>query len=209
MNNDPEITAISSVYTALKVLNKEDQQRVMDYVAKKLGLTQTQPAVASTHFSSPSGQAAGNDIGADSSDTHSDDANSEDEGISPIALKWMRRNGLAVAQLGGVFSLGADEIDLVAKSVPGGSKNTRTRSVVLLKGIAAYLSTGVARMTSEQVKEACLHYDAYDPPNHAKYLKGLASELSGNKSNGFILTARGMTAATEMIKEMVGVKGGA
>jgi len=118
----------------------------------------------------------------------------------------MRRNGLTVEHLGRLFSLGSDEIDLVAKFVPGNSKNLRTRSVTLLKGIAAYLSTGASRITNEQIKEACLHYDAYDSPNHAKYLKGMAAELSGTKSGGFVLTARGLTAGTELIKEILGIK---
>src|ERR1700731_4194300 len=91
-------------------------------------------------------------------------------GISPLARKWMTRNGLGAQSLTSLFSLGADEIDLVARTVPGKSKRERMRSVLLLKVIAAYLSNGAARVTHEQVKEACLHYDAYDSPNHAKYL---------------------------------------
>ncbi len=49
------------------------------------------------------------------------------------------RNGLTAKGLSGVFSLGVDEIDLIAKNVPGKSKTDRTHSVLLLKGVAAYL----------------------------------------------------------------------
>ena len=105
-----------------------------------------------------------------------------------------------------LFSLGVDEIDLVAKKVPGDNKKDRMHSVLLLKGIAAYLSSGVARFTHQQLKEACLHYDAYDGNNFASYLKDFAGEVSGTKSGGYTLTPRGLTAATEMIKDLVSAK---
>ena len=87
------------------------------------------------------------------------------EGVSPVALKWIARNKLDPSQLGAAFSLGVDEIDLVAQKVPGKNKKDqrsflKMRSVFLLDGIAAYLGTGVPRFTHEQVKEACVHYGA-------------------------------------------------
>ncbi len=72
-----------------------------------------------------------------------------------------------------------------------------------MKGIAAYLSTGVARVSHEQLKEACLHYDAFDPANFATHMKDFAAEASGTKESGYTLTARGLTAATEIIKSIV------
>jgi hypothetical protein len=122
-----------------------------------------------------------------------------------------------VTRIGCVDSLGLDEIDLVAKSIPGKSKNERTRSVLLLQGVASYLSTGVARVTHDKVKEACLHYDAWDSDNFARYLRNLSREVGGNRESGYMLTAAGLTAAgltaagltaagltaaTEMIKEL-------
>jgi hypothetical protein len=78
------------------------------------------------------------------------------------------------------------------------------RSVLLLKGIAAHLGTGVLRMTYEQLKEACLHYNAYDGTNFARYLKAFAVDVGGAKEAGYTLTARGLTAATDLIKELLG-----
>jgi len=206
MHDDPEIAALTSVYVALKDLDGNAQQRVIDYVSKKLGLVEADTTETYTIPRVSGAASATSDSPSDSRTVIPDDDELGDsEGISPIALKWMRRNGLNVSHLGKLFSLGADEIDLVAKSVPGNSRNARTRSVVLLKGIAAYLSTGAARMTSEQIKEVCLHYDAFDAPNHAKYLKGIAAELGGDKSTGYVLTARGLTAGTELIKSILGV----
>jgi len=202
MNDDPEIIALTSVYTALKDLEPEAQQRVLDYVARKLGLQQWQTTETLTQ--TPSTADFRRMEVSPEARTHTEVEDSDVEGISPVALKWMRRNALSVDNLGKLFSIGADEIDLIANTVPGKSKQARVRSVVLLKGIAAYLSTGAARITYEQIKEACLHYDAYDSTNHAAHLKRLSAELSGNKSGGFVLTARGLTAGTELVKNIVG-----
>ena len=205
MNDDPEIVALTSVYTALKGLDGEAQQRVLDYVARKLGLANAEARGVFTSSTRDGENGAESEAQTDSQSDQGDEDHADMAGISPVAQKWMRRSDLTVEQLGALFTLGVDEIDLVAKCVPGNSKNARTRSVALLKGMAAYLSSGAPRITNEQIKEACLHYDAYDSPNHAKYLKRMSAELSGSKSSGFILTARGLTAGTELIKEMLGL----
>ena len=80
------------------------------------------------------------------------------------------------------------------------------RSVLLLKGIAAYLGTGAARVTYEQLKEASLHYDAYDSANFASYIKSFASEAGGTKESGYTLTARGLTTATDLVRGMLSPK---
>ncbi len=198
---DPEITAIAAVYNALKDLDPEARARVIEYVAKKLGVAH---AAGERRQSSTAG-----DEHAQAPSLPSPAASEESEeyeGISPVALKWMRRSGLTSSELSALFSLGVDEIDLVAKKVPGENKKDRMHSVLLLKGIAAYLSSGVARVTHEQLKEACLHYDAYDLANFASYLKSFAAEASGTKGSGYTLTARGLTNATEIIKTLVSAK---
>lgn len=196
---DPEIVAISAVYAALKDLESEALSRVLSYVAGKLKISvptlETHPAQlekqpedtpdASTHEGSAEDR---------------EDATDELEGISPVAKKWMARNGLQAKQLSTVFSLGVDEIDLVAKTVPGKNKKERMHSVFLLKGVAAYLGTGAARFTHEQMKEACLHYDAFDAANFSVNFKSLSGEVSGSKDTGYTLTARGLASATEMVK---------
>jgi hypothetical protein len=114
----------------------------------------------------------------------------------------MTRNGLQAKQLSAIFSLGVDEIDLAAKTVPGTNKKEKMHSVFLLKGVAAYLGTGAARFTHEHMKEACLHYDAFDAGNFAANFKNLSSEVSGGKDTGYTLTARGLANATEMVKTL-------
>jgi len=195
-NTDPEILAISEVYTALKGLPPDAQSRVISYVIGKLSI----------------GPAEIDDANKDQEPLvaplkeqervikESDDL----EGISPIAKKWMTRNGLQSKELSSIFSLGADEIDLIAKKVPGRNKKDRMHNVALLKGIAAYLSSGSPRFEDDKLKEACLHYDALDAAHFARDIKTFWGEISGSKETGYTLTARGLAAATELVKEMIG-----
>jgi hypothetical protein len=200
---DPEITAISAVYMALKDLDPGAQGRVLNYVASKLGM----PIENAKRERPKSGQGIEDPVvihplGAESESTEGN-GQTDLDGISPAGKKWMTRNGLTGDQLSAIFSLGIDDIDLVAKNVPGKGKRERMRNVFLLKGIAAYLGTGVARFTHEQVKEASLHYDAFDATNFATNLKSLISEVSGDKSTGYTLTTRGLTNGTELVKSLV------
>jgi hypothetical protein len=200
VSSDPEIIAITSVYDALKELDPAAQRRVLEYVSRRLALPslsdEEQPK---THDAQEMPPASLVQAGVP-------EENEASEGISPVALKWMRRSGFTPSGLSALFSLGVDEIDLVAKKVPGENKKDRMHSVLLLKGIAAYLSTGVARVTHEQVKEACLHYDAFDTANFATYLKSFSAEVAGTKDSGYTLTARGLTNATEIIRSFAGTK---
>jgi hypothetical protein len=197
--SDPEITAIARVYDALKELEPAAQLRVLEYVAGKLG-------ISSPFSDEERGKAHDSDEALSTSSLHQTEKNEDTEGISPVAIKWMKRSGLAASNLSALFSLGGDEIDLVAEKVPGNSKTQRMHSVVLLKGIASYLSSGVARMTHEKIKEACLHYDAFDSPHFARQLKDFSSEVTGTKESGYTLTARGLTVATEIIRKLASTK---
>jgi hypothetical protein len=196
---DPEIQAISAVYSALSKLDSDAQRRVLDYVAGKLGITRSSGPGSESDYTG--GLETREILRPSPSPTPEVDRGEAAEGISSVALKWMKRSGFSASGLSSLFSLGVDEIDLVAKTVPGEGKKDRMHSVLLLKGIAAYLSTGVPRVTHEQLKEACLHYDAYDS-NFSTYLKNFAAEASGTKGSGYTLTPRGLTSATETIKSM-------
>jgi hypothetical protein len=202
-NGVPEIEAISAVHSALKDLDAPAQARVLRYVAEMLQLNFKlgSQSPKTEEFETGSAESVRTLPPIAPPDSRSDD---DIEGVNAIALKWMKRSDLAPKSLGTLFSLGIDEIDLVSKKVPGESKKERMRSVILLKGIAAYLSSGAARFTYEQLKEACLHYNAYDSTNFATYLKSFAAEVGGTKEAGFTLTARGLASATELVKTMLG-----
>lgn len=196
---DPEIHSIASVFGALKGLDAESQRRVLDYVREKLGLG------ASSDFAPNMDEPNSRHRSVNSTASV---AVSASEGVSPIAEKWLRRSGLSLSQLEQVFNIGAqDEIDLVASKLPSKKKAARVREVVLMKAAANYLSTGVPKVTHEVVKQTCEHYDAYDVTNFSKALKSISPEISGSKQSGYTLTARGLAAAADLIKQMAGTNG--
>jgi hypothetical protein len=197
ITEDPEIAAISEVYAALKDLDTDARARVLNYVSGKFNIS------SSVSISNDKEEIILQPRTEASFETNSV-ADDELEGISPAGRKWVARNGIKPSKLMSIFSLGIDEIDLVSKSIPGNKKSQRMRNVFLLKGIAAYLGTGTARFTHEQIKEACLHYDAWDGPNFSANFKSLSGDVSGGKDNGYTLTAKGISEATILVKSMFG-----
>jgi len=203
--DDAELSAMQKVYSALKSLPADGQQRVIDYVCKRLSLSPEQFRDWGTSRHEPRQDVAeATQIPpARDSDAIADlDSGDDSDGISPVAQKWLRRNGLSTKSLETIFSIGGDEIDLISESVPGGSKKSRMKSVALLANAAAYLASGAARITDEKFREALRHYDAYDPGNFATYLKDLGAELTGTKENGYALTPRGLAGAATLLKEI-------
>jgi len=206
---DPEISAIGFVFNALRGLDSASQARVLDYVALKLGVRSISPAQTTAESQKSTPEPAQLEVTVPEDAAHPTERDDDDEsleGISSVAKKWMRRSSLSPTALSKLFSLGIDDIDLVAKAVPGESKKERMHSIFLLEGIAAYLGTGVARFTHEKVKEACLHYDAFDNANFAKHYRDFSTEVSGSKDSGYTLTARGISAATDLIQQMASQK---
>ena len=193
---DPEIVAISEVYAALKDLDAEARTRVLNYVSGKFNIqTSVSAIIDREEYSQPKSQSLVEVVSA---------VDDELEGISPAGKKWITRNGIKTSNLMSIFSLGIDDIDLVSKSVPGTKKAQRMKNVFLLKGIAAYVGTGTARFNHEQIKEACLRYDAWDQSNFAAYYKTLSADVSGGKDLGYTLTAKGISEATTLVKSMSG-----
>ncbi|HEV7280559.1 MAG TPA: hypothetical protein VGN57_10170 [Pirellulaceae bacterium] len=197
---DPEIAAISAVVAAMRDLDASTQQNVVDYIVRRFKLSgcsvESAPSPSTSPFvprerPEPEPEPAG-----------SPESDEDFDGISPIARKWISRSGLTMGALSKLYSLGIEEIDFVAEDVPGKGKKERMRSVIFLKSIAAYLGSGAARVTHEQIKETCLHYDAYDGAHFAEYLKHMSSEIGGSKEAGYTLTPRGLTAATALVKEL-------
>ena len=198
---DPEIAAIGVVYAGLQHLDPGAQKRVLDFVVAKLNLQLKGTAAEPKTHAKPQ---LNDDFREPkmNNDHEEPEDNDENDGISSTAKKWMTRNGLDAEKLSAIFSLGIDEIDLVAKSVPGKGKKERMHNVFLLKGVASYLGSGSPRFTFDQVKEALVHYDGFDSSNFAAFFKTLAAEVSGSKESGYTLTARGLTNATALLKEM-------
>lgn len=204
---DPELDAMRQVHAALSQLQDPDAQiRVLEYVTKRLALHSAayrEPPFTrepeSVHSPEPKHEP---DTQRRPTPKHTGSAEgAELEGVSPVAQKWVKRNGLVESQLNQLFTLGLDNIDLVAKIVPGRTVTDKLRNVALLEGTAAYLSTGIARIPHDKLRETAGHYKALDT-NFAKNMKRLASDVVGTQAGGFTLTTRGLSAAGDLIKEM-------
>lgn len=210
---DAELQAMATVYQVLADLDSDAQHRVLDYVIKRLSLTiqvasgrqnfEDQKSATASSAEGPSNTTTTDPAASVSSDLYETEGL---EGISPVAQKWMRRNGLSAGQLSRLFSLGVDEIDLVAKSVPGKSTREKFLNVLLLQGIGSYLGSGVARVDAGKVRQTAAHYGADPGRNLWNYVKSAASEVSGSSSTGFTLTARGLTSATDLVKQIASAK---
>jgi hypothetical protein len=217
LNEDAELAAMAAVFNALRSLDIEAQNRVLEYVERRLGVQRTVAPLkknVQVHDVTPE-QTRREPVTAASSERPltSDQHEQEEseggglEGVSAIARKWLVRSGLTTDQVSRLFSLGVDEIDLVAANVPGKSTRERLHNVILLQGVAAYLNSGAPRVENEKLKEAIRHYDADVGGNFATYMKDWASEFAGSRAAGFTLTTRGLNSAKELIKQMTRASG--
>jgi hypothetical protein len=202
---DPEMAAMIAVHASLKDLNAEAQQRVLKYVSERLGLKALLTEdLAPRSYEAPRHSAP--EPPAPVAERKQPDEPAQEggftEGISPLGLKWMQRNGLSGEKLSSLFNLGLDEIDLVARKVPGTSKAQRFRSVLLLKGVASYLGTGNAKVDSAAVKQAASHYNADLGNNVTSFIKSIGAEVTGSAATGYTLSARGLAAAKDLIDGM-------
>jgi hypothetical protein len=196
-----EIAAISVVYAALKDLDGKAQVRVLSYVSGMLNV-----AFESMSGSPDSENQDGQQQPVRAAAVNTPEPTSDAEGINSVALRLMKRSGIEPKDLDGIFSLGIDEIDLVAPKIPGHSKREKFHNVLLLKGIASYLGTGTAKVTHEQLKETSLHYGAFDATNAAGYLKAFSADFTGSKTTGYTLSPRGLTLGINMVKAMLETK---
>jgi hypothetical protein len=201
---DAELDAMRAAYSALKDLEPAAQSRVLDYVLNRLSIAKPEALERAGSTFSPRELAQERETTGEQTAETPKATDDELDGVSPVGQKWARRNGLSSKQLSALFSLGVDEIDLVARTVPGSSMRERMHSVILLAGAASYLGAGIARVTYEKLTETLRHYNAYDGPNFAKHMKAFSPEVAGTKESGYTLTARGLAAAADLVKQAAG-----
>jgi hypothetical protein len=216
---DAEIMAMSRIYDALDGLDSTAQSRVIRYVAGRLGLSEVMErgedsvgeAFRTRRTTIEPKQEP--EVDAQLSRSASERANGrgaapgEDEslemGLSPVALKWMKRGDISSDKIAKFFTIGVEEIDLVAKDVPGKNKAEKFRSVMLLKGVASYLGSGQPKVDHKALKEAAGHYRADPGKNVTTYIKNMGAEVSGTAATGYTLTPRGLAEAQELIRSMI------
>lgn len=208
---DVELIAMSRVLDALKGLDAEVQQSAIDWAVRKFKLKnpftsqREEESDLDRDFSQPGKRVQIDESAPEPERETKPSAKQQDgeiEGVNAVAQKWIKRSGFSENQLSKLFTLGVDDIDVVAKKIPGGKKIERLKNVLLLQGVAAFLGSGVARVDWPKLKEAAKHYNADAGGNYASYMKKLAAEATGSVQTGYALTSRGLNDAKELIVQM-------
>ncbi|MGZ3656519.1 MAG: hypothetical protein ACXWR1_18695 [Bdellovibrionota bacterium] len=213
--NAKKVSAVSSVYEAIKELDAESAIQVLKIVADLVDPKSGEQKITNRDKPVEAPRAKGYEAKENTIESTDEDGaieeqaadheDAEDEfGLSAQGARWLKRNNIEASSASAIFSLGADEIEVVSNSIPGTSSAGKLRESFLLQGVTALLATGSPRFKHEDAKELCEHYGAWDPTNATKYIKRISSLVSGSRSTGYQLTAKGLLDAANLIKQMLG-----
>lgn len=181
---------MTKVYELLLPLDSDERMRVISSTLTLLG--EQQAGVTLGHGRTPSQESFG-----------TPGLLSTAEGANPDVRvqRWMSQNGVPQSKLEEVFHLAGDSVELIASDVPGKSKREKTVNCYLLVGLRAFLS-GAAKFSDNEALAFCQHMKAYDRNNHTENRKALGNKVSGGRAEGFTLSAPGLRAAAELLREL-------
>jgi len=132
-----------------------------------------------------------------------DDHDAEDHGeLNAKARTWLRQNKLTEDQLGDVFHVDGDTVDIIAHSIPGESLADRVSNTYVLVGLRELIRTGEPKFDEEIAKAECERFGTHGKTNHARYAKSGGNLLAGSAKNGWTLTAPGLKAGAELVKKL-------
>jgi predicted XRE-type DNA-binding protein len=134
--------------------------------------------------------------------------NAEDGGgdseLPPKAKVWMKQNSLSQAQLDHVFHIEDESVHVIASEIPGKGLKEKTINAFVLTGVSKLLQTGEAKFDDKLARDICKTAGCYSNPNHSTYMKDKGNVLSGSKNTGWALTAPGLKAGADLVKEIAG-----
>lgn len=179
--------ATAKVVDVLTAFNTEERLRIVRASLTLLG----------DEFNPPSTSARG-PKGAEQS---SNDQDFEASEVHSLAQQWMRKNGITLEQLEHSFHF--DQGQVVPIALPGNatSKREQTANAYLTVGLAHYLASGDASFSDADARKFCEQSGCYDNANHTKSIKALKNRVTGSKSTGWKLTAPGLSAAADLVKQ--------
>lgn len=179
-----DVAAVTaSLYSILKPLESEDRRRVV-----KAALTLLGDADASSIDKAESVEVAPSD--------------GSPEGFSPKVIGWLKKNNLDADALNNVFHVEGEVAEIIASEIPGKGGKEKTVNAYLLTGAKNFLTTGDGKFDDKSARDVCEALGCYNSTNHATYLKDRGNFLSGSKSTGWTLTAPGLKAVAELVREM-------
>lgn len=199
-----EAEALRQVVVALENIDQETRSRILEYAAKSysIDLLFAPPYYQQAEAPRPTPQALTPPMLEHAPAPPS--TPTELDGVNEVGVRWITRNGIDAKALASIFSLNGDAIELISSSIPGTKMKERLHQVLLLLCIGSYLETGTARISDETLRETAQQYNAYDAPNFATNVKSFSAEISGSKESGYTLNQRGLAAAAELLKQMIG-----
>jgi hypothetical protein len=117
------------------------------------------------------------------------------------ATQWTKKNAVTAAHLEQYFHV--EDGAATAIALPGVTtkRSEQVINTYLVQGIVGLLTNGEPAFTDEDARKLCEHFGCYDTTNHAKYTKEFGNRITGSKAGGWRLTAPGLTAAAELIKQ--------
>jgi hypothetical protein len=185
MSNLAEATA--KVVDVLTTFNSEERLRIVRASLTLLGDDFNPPVTPSRGSKGP--EQGGNNGDDEASEVHS------------LAQQWMKRNGVTLDQLEHCFHF--DQGQVIPIALPGNatSKREQTANAYLAVGLAHYLANGDASFSDADARKLCEQSGCYDNANHTKSVKALKNRVTGSKSAGWKLTAPGLSAAAELVKQ--------
>ncbi|MBI1359014.1 MAG: hypothetical protein GC155_01895 [Alphaproteobacteria bacterium] len=185
---DPELDAMAKVLAALEPLSGDARDRVMSWVADKLGLNREHKVAAGPN--QPVGIA----------DIHLD-APVEHGTLPSRVVLWMKQNDVSTDELSEIFHIAGGEAQLIVGDMPGRNNKERTLNGYVLAGLSQFLVSGDPTFTDRFARDLCSSAGCLDLTNHARYLNGRGNEFTGSKERGWALTAPGLKRAAAIIKE--------
>lgn len=176
--------ATVKIHAILEPLESDERQRVMNAALILLG---DQPTGAHTTASN-GGVSQGEDETPQTGD------------LPLAAARWVKKHGLTIDTLENHFHFDDGAVAPIELPGDGKAKREKTINTYLMQGVASLLQSGSAAFEDAVARERCNEFGCYDAPNHGRYLKQFGNLITGSKSNGWKLTAPGLSAAASLLK---------
>lgn len=172
----------SEVYDILTGLTPEDRARVLTAIVALFGDAPLKVSKASADDSS----------GGDASELPR---------LGVKAKRWMRQEGVTIAELTEVFHMDdTGTVKVIATEIPGATKKDKTANVYLISGVRSLLASDEPSIDNQAAVDYCKHVGCYDRNNHTANRTALGNKIIGSVANGFVLPAPGLKAAAAAIK---------
>lgn len=182
--------ATAKVVEVLNPFSSEERLRIVKASLTLLG----------DEINTPSAQSRG----SKGSEKNEDGGDSEISEVHKLAQQWMRKNGITSEQLEHCFHF--DNGQVIPIALPGNatSKREQTVNAYIAVGLASYLANGEASFSDANARKFCEQSGCYDIANHITAVKALKNRVTGSKSTGWKLTAPGLSAAADLVKQPKG-----